>query len=158
MTYFIISLILKLFWSFPGSSVVKNPSANAGEFRFHPWVRKIPWTRKWQPIPVFLPGKSQGEESGRRQSMGSLKSRTWLSDYTTTLDINGQTIVPVPYSETDQKEPWESVALIWTWQWIWTCSNWRLLLMWVVVEMPTSTEYIPVTEDLSGTFLCSHKI
>ena len=22
---------------------------------FDPWVRKIPWRRKWQPIPVFLP-------------------------------------------------------------------------------------------------------
>ena len=25
--------------------------------RFNPWVRKIPWRRKWQPTPVFLPGK-----------------------------------------------------------------------------------------------------
>ena len=25
---------------------------------FDPWVRKIPWRGKWQPIPVFLPGKS----------------------------------------------------------------------------------------------------
>ena len=23
-----------------------------------PWVGKIPWRRKWQPTPVFLPGKS----------------------------------------------------------------------------------------------------
>ena len=23
------------------------------------WVGKIPWRRKWQPIAVFLPGKSQ---------------------------------------------------------------------------------------------------
>ena len=27
---------------------------------FDPWVRKIPWRRKWQPTPVFLPGKSCG--------------------------------------------------------------------------------------------------
>ena len=27
---------------------------------FNPWVRKIPWGRKWQPTPVFLPGKSHG--------------------------------------------------------------------------------------------------
>ena len=26
--------------------------------RFDPWVRKIPWRRKWQLTPVFLPGKS----------------------------------------------------------------------------------------------------
>ena len=24
--------------------------------RFHPWVGKIPWRRKWQPTPAFLPG------------------------------------------------------------------------------------------------------
>ena len=24
---------------------------------FNPWVGKIPWRRKWQTIPVFLPGK-----------------------------------------------------------------------------------------------------
>ena len=28
-----------------------------------PWVRKIPWRRKWQPTPVFLPGKSYGQRS-----------------------------------------------------------------------------------------------
>ena len=30
---------------------------------FDPWVRKIPWRREWQPIPVFLPGKSHGQRS-----------------------------------------------------------------------------------------------
>ena len=25
---------------------------------FNPWVGKISWRRKWQPTPVFLPGKS----------------------------------------------------------------------------------------------------
>ena len=25
---------------------------------FDPWVRRIPWGRKWQPTPVLLPGKS----------------------------------------------------------------------------------------------------
>ena len=31
--------------------------------RFNSWVGKIPWRRKWQPTPVFLPGKSHGERS-----------------------------------------------------------------------------------------------
>ena len=31
--------------------------------RFHPWVRKIPWRRRWQPSPVFWPGKSHGQRS-----------------------------------------------------------------------------------------------
>ena len=29
--------------------------------RFDPWVRKTPWSRKWQPIPVSLPGKFHGQ-------------------------------------------------------------------------------------------------
>ena len=28
-----------------------------------PWVRKIPWRRRWQPTPVFLPGESHGRRS-----------------------------------------------------------------------------------------------
>ena len=28
-----------------------------------PWVRTISWRRKWQPTPVFLPGKSHGQRS-----------------------------------------------------------------------------------------------
>ena len=30
---------------------------------FDPWVGKSPWRRKWQPTPVFLPGKSHGWRS-----------------------------------------------------------------------------------------------
>ena len=30
---------------------------------FNPSVRKIPWRRKWQPTPVFLPGKVHGQGS-----------------------------------------------------------------------------------------------
>ena len=29
--------------------------------RLDPWVRKIPWRRKWQPALVFLPGKCHGQ-------------------------------------------------------------------------------------------------
>ena len=31
--------------------------------RFDPWVGKVPWRRKWQPISVFLPGISHGQRS-----------------------------------------------------------------------------------------------
>ena len=30
---------------------------------FNPWVRKIPWRRKWQPTPVLLPGDFYGQRS-----------------------------------------------------------------------------------------------
>ena len=47
---------------------------------FSPWVRKIPWRRKWQPIPAFLPGKSHGQ---RRLAGYSVKGhkKTGLSDW-----------------------------------------------------------------------------
>ena len=42
---------------------------------FNPWVRKIPWSRKRQPTPVFLPGESFEQRSlagyspwGRKES------------------------------------------------------------------------------------------
>ena len=31
--------------------------------RLDPWVGKIPWRRKWQPTPVFLPAKSHGQRT-----------------------------------------------------------------------------------------------
>ena len=30
---------------------------------FDPWIRKIPWRRKWQSTPVFLHGKSYGQRT-----------------------------------------------------------------------------------------------
>ena len=39
------------------AQMVKNPSAMR-ETWFSPWVGKIPWRRKWQPTPVFLPRES----------------------------------------------------------------------------------------------------
>ena len=35
---------------------------NIGEPEFNPWIRKIPWSRKWELTPVFLPGKSCGQK------------------------------------------------------------------------------------------------
>ena len=49
---------------------------------FNPWVRKIPWRRAWQPIPVFLPGKSHGQRNLEGYSSRVAKSQTrlkWLS-------------------------------------------------------------------------------
>ena len=31
--------------------------------RFSPWVGKTPWRRRWQPTPVFSPGKFHGQRS-----------------------------------------------------------------------------------------------
>ena len=34
-----------------------------GVHMFVLWVRKMPWRRKWQPIPELLPGESHGPRS-----------------------------------------------------------------------------------------------
>ena len=44
------------------AQTVKN-QPTMPEARFDPRVGKITWRRKWQPTPVFLPGKSQGQRS-----------------------------------------------------------------------------------------------
>ena len=43
--------------------VVKNLPASARDPDLVSWVGKIPWRKKWQPTPVFLPGKSRGQRS-----------------------------------------------------------------------------------------------
>ena len=40
---------------------------------FNPWVRKIPWRRAWQAIPVFLPGESHRQRSLEGYSPGCQK-------------------------------------------------------------------------------------
>ena len=41
----------------------KESACKCRRCRFNPWVRKIPWKRRWQPTLVFLPGKSHGQRS-----------------------------------------------------------------------------------------------
>ena len=58
--------------------MVKNPDANAGDIRDSssiPGLGRFPWRRKWQPTPLFLPGKSYGQRNmvgyspnGRKES------------------------------------------------------------------------------------------
>ena len=50
--------------------------------RFDPWVRKIPWSKKWQPTLVFLPGKCHEQRSLVGDCPWSLKGSDtdkWLS-------------------------------------------------------------------------------
>ena len=43
--------------------MVKEPAYQCRHKRhgFNPWVGKILWRREWQPTPVFLPKKFQGQ-------------------------------------------------------------------------------------------------
>ena len=50
--------------------------------RLDPWVRKIPWRRKGQPTPVFLPGESHGFRSLEGYSAWGLKELDMIEQLT----------------------------------------------------------------------------
>ena len=55
---------LSMVMGFPGGSVVEKPPANAGRrCGLDSWMGKIPWRRKWQLTPVFLPEESHEQRS-----------------------------------------------------------------------------------------------
>ena len=52
-------------FTIPGGASGKEPACQSRKLKspgLDPWVRKIPWRRKWRPTPVF----SSGEPHGRR--------------------------------------------------------------------------------------------
>ena len=65
-------------WGLPGGASGKEPTCQCRRYkrlRFDPWVGEIPWRRKWQPTPVFLPREFYGQRRltgyslwGRKQS------------------------------------------------------------------------------------------
>ena len=60
----LIHLEFILLYSVRNDSVGKESTCNAEDASsIDPWVEKIPWRRKWQPTPVFLPEKSHGQRS-----------------------------------------------------------------------------------------------
>ena len=66
-----------------GALVVKNPPANAGDTRdqgFIPGSGRSHWRKKWQPTPVFLPGKSLDRGAWLAIIHEVAKSQTQLSN------------------------------------------------------------------------------
>ena len=60
----------------------KESTCQCGKHRrcgFDPRVWKIPWRRRWQLTPVFLPGKSHGQGAWRATVHRVSKSQTLLS-------------------------------------------------------------------------------
>ena len=52
----------------------KESTLQCRRHRFDPWAGKMPWRRKWQPTPVFLPGKSHGQRRPMAYSSGGHKT------------------------------------------------------------------------------------
>ena len=62
-----VKLILRgsiiLTYRFLSGSDGKASAYNVGDLGSIPWVKKIPWRKKWQPTPALLLGKSHGLRS-----------------------------------------------------------------------------------------------
>ena len=78
------SLNLQLSWWLSG----KESTGQCRRHRFNLWVWKIPWRRKWQATPLFLPGKSYGQKSlagfsprGRKRVRHDLASKQQLPQF-----------------------------------------------------------------------------
>ena len=52
-----------LFMDFPGGLDGKESTCKEGDLGSFSGLRRFPWSRKWQPIPVFLPGEFHGQRS-----------------------------------------------------------------------------------------------
>ena len=53
-------------WGFPGGTSGKESVFQCRRHKRHtfdPGVGKMPWSKKWQPTPVFMPGKFHGQRS-----------------------------------------------------------------------------------------------
>lgn len=55
--YDIIFILYHHYMAFPAGTLVKNPPTSARD------ASSMPWSKKWQPAPVFSPGKLHGQKT-----------------------------------------------------------------------------------------------
>ena len=69
-------------WGFPGGSVVKSPPASARRHKrsgFNPWVGRIPWRRRWQPLQYPCLENAMDRGTWGAMAHRVVKSQTRLS-------------------------------------------------------------------------------
>ena len=59
--FWLLNHVNVLHMGFPCCSDSKESACNAGDLRSIPGSGRYPGEKEWQPIPVFLPGKSHGQ-------------------------------------------------------------------------------------------------
>ena len=94
----------------PSNKITSNtPCLQCRRPGFNLWVGKSSWRRKWQPTPVFLPGKSHGQRSLMSYSSWGRKE----SDTTEWLHFQFQCMfvqsIPTLYYPMDYSPPSSSV-------------------------------------------------
>ena len=95
---------------FLDGSVGKEFACGTGDTRgFNPWVGKIPWSKKWQLTPVFLPGKFLWQRSPAGYSPWGQSKETWLSTWHMTWAktlVGGLVSGPWPWGWTGRARFW----------------------------------------------------
>ena len=81
---------------FPGGLVVKKKSTcNTGDMGLIPGLGRFSLSRKWQPTPVFLPGKSHGQKN--LKVYRPAKSRThWVTEHARVHIAQGEGVPCIP--------------------------------------------------------------
>ena len=62
---------------FPGGSAGKESACNAEDLGSVPGLGRVPWRRKWQPTPVFLPGEFHSPWGRKESDMTEQLSLHW---------------------------------------------------------------------------------
>ena len=95
LTLWAITIVLP--WWLSG----KESTYQSRRHGFDPWVGNMPWRRKWQPIPVFLSGKSHGQRSWVGYSPAGCKKLDTTERLNSNITIRLQNILaclpPTPY-------------------------------------------------------------
>ena len=101
--YFVLfCLLIWLLWVLVVASYVRSEKGFPGGIRrckkhgFDPWIRKILWSRKWQPTLVFLPGEFHGRRSLVGYSPWGIKESDTAEHTHTqwTWDLNPDDLIP----------------------------------------------------------------
>ena len=115
--------------------------------KFNPWAGKIPWGRKWQPIPVFLPEKFHGQRSLASNCPLGHKSQTQWSTHTYT-HMHSTPVVPMVGGFLPPKNIWRMSGNMFSFH------NWEVMLLGPSGQRPgmplnvlRSTGPLPQTEN-----------
>ena len=75
--------------SFPGGSDGRESACNIGDAG-SVLGREDPWRRKWQPTPVFLPGRSHGQRSLAGYTVFEVAESDMTGATNTLFTLNGE--------------------------------------------------------------------
>ena len=85
-----MSLLFNVLSCFPGDASGKEPACLCRRYKkcgFNLWVRKITWSRTWQPTAVFLPEEFHGQRS--LMGYGPSGHKVWdTTDATSSKDLS----------------------------------------------------------------------